>query len=166
MLHKAATSFSPFKLQHLHAHVRSALNLNLGSNATNNWQQSGSGLGAGSGSGAANASGSGGAGASSSLGSSTSQAGGSAGSAKWHAGRSYGSYVSLRAFGVAIEAFQASSYCQVLEIWRLQERVLIVLLLNLSTVYPAIQTHRRTVATMLQLPMRLLPPMEASKINC
>lgn len=101
MLHKAATSFSPFKLQHLHAHVRSALNLNIGSNINNannvnvNWQSAQSSVNANA------ASSSGGAASSSSLGSSASSAGGSsagagAGSAKWHAGRSsYGSYVSL-----------------------------------------------------------------------
>lgn len=86
MLHKAATSFSPFKLQHLHHHIRSALNLNLGSNASSNWQQAASNGGSSAASAGPSTSSSAGAGGS--LGSAAGQAGGS-GSAKWHAGRSH-----------------------------------------------------------------------------
>lgn len=100
MLHKAATSFSPFKLQHLHAHVRSALN-NLNYNS-NSWQSATSNSTAGG----ATSSSSTCSTSSSTLGSSASNAGGSAGSAKWHAGRSsYGSYVSAIPLGDLLEVY-------------------------------------------------------------
>lgn len=86
MLHKAAHSFSPFKLQHLHSHIRSALNLNLGQNAGQNFNQASS-------SGAASSSAS-----SSALGGPAAQAGGAGGNAKYHAGRSYSHYVRSRSF--------------------------------------------------------------------
>lgn len=91
MLHKAAHSFSPFKLQHLHSHIRSALNLNLGQNAGQNFNQanaSTSGAGAGSANGSTSSS-------SSSLGGQAAQPGGAGGNAKYHPGRSYGHYVRL-----------------------------------------------------------------------
>jgi len=80
MLHKAAHSFSPFKLQHLHSHIRSALNLNLGQNAGQNFNQASTNAGASSTS-------------SSALGGPSAQAGGAGGNAKYHAGRSYNHYV-------------------------------------------------------------------------
>ncbi|KAK9896961.1 hypothetical protein P389DRAFT_51641 [Cystobasidium minutum MCA 4210] len=86
MLHKAAHSFSPFKLQHLHTHIRSALNLNLGQNAGQNFNQANA-----SGSGSSSSSTLGGT-APPQSGSSSSNSSSTGGNAKYHPGRSYNHY--------------------------------------------------------------------------